>query len=145
MDRLFLELYLDEDVSVLIAELLRARGFQATTTLEAGQIGRRDEEQLAYATSRRMALFTHNRADFERLAREYFESGRTHFRILYNFLCALCSLAGVFQVASQTVPQRRKARKVALEILNQKFLYWFFCDRSISPGEPVEIGRCVMS
>lgn len=82
MDRLFLELYLDEDVSVLVAELLRPRGFLVTTTLEAGQIGRRDEDQLAYAVSRRRVLLTHNRADFERLARDYFESGRTHFGIL---------------------------------------------------------------
>ncbi|HXD32832.1 MAG TPA: DUF5615 family PIN-like protein [Pyrinomonadaceae bacterium] len=82
MERLFLELYLDEDVSVLIAELLQARGFHATTTLDAGQMGRNDEEQLAYATSRRKTLLTHNRVDFERLAIEYFESGRTHFGIL---------------------------------------------------------------
>ncbi len=36
MNRLFAELYLDEDVSVLIAELLRVRGFTAQTTQEAG-------------------------------------------------------------------------------------------------------------
>jgi hypothetical protein len=39
MNHLFIELYLDEDVDVLIADLLRARGFKATTTREAGQFG----------------------------------------------------------------------------------------------------------
>jgi hypothetical protein len=39
MNRLFIELYLDEDVDVFIADLVRARGFKAITTQEAGQIG----------------------------------------------------------------------------------------------------------
>ena len=37
MSRLFIELYLDEDVSVFIAELLRVRGFKVQTTQEAGR------------------------------------------------------------------------------------------------------------
>ncbi|MEJ7616006.1 MAG: hypothetical protein WKF30_03300 [Pyrinomonadaceae bacterium] len=38
MSRPFVELYLDEDVSVLIAELLRVRGFGVQTTQEAGRL-----------------------------------------------------------------------------------------------------------
>jgi hypothetical protein len=34
---LFIELYLDEDVSVLVADLVRARGFITNTTRAAGQ------------------------------------------------------------------------------------------------------------
>jgi hypothetical protein len=37
MSRLFIELYLDEDVDVLIADLVRARGFRVTTTREVRQ------------------------------------------------------------------------------------------------------------
>jgi hypothetical protein len=49
MSRVFISFYLDEDVSVLLlADLLRARGFEATTAQEAGQLGKTDEEQLAY-------------------------------------------------------------------------------------------------
>jgi hypothetical protein len=36
--KLFIELYLDEDVSVLVADLIRARGFTATTTRDVGKI-----------------------------------------------------------------------------------------------------------
>ena len=43
MSRLFAELYLDEDVSALVAELLRARGFDALTTHEAGRKGAKTE------------------------------------------------------------------------------------------------------
>lgn len=69
MNRLFIELYLDEDVDVLIAQLMRARGFVVVTTQEAGQLRNNDAEQLAYAISQHKTLLTHNRADFEALAR----------------------------------------------------------------------------
>lgn len=82
MSRLFIELYLDEDVSVLVAELLRARGFSARTTQEAGRKNAGDDEQLAYAVSQRRMLLTHNRDDFARLAQEYFTAGRKHFGII---------------------------------------------------------------
>jgi hypothetical protein len=51
VSRLFIDLYLDEDVDVLVAGLIRARGFAASTTQEAGQPGKNDAEQLAYAVS----------------------------------------------------------------------------------------------
>jgi predicted nuclease of predicted toxin-antitoxin system len=82
VSRLFVELYLDENVSVLVAQLVRARGFAATTTQEAGQAGKSDPEQLAYATSRRWAILTHNRVDFERLAAQHFTTGQTHCGII---------------------------------------------------------------
>lgn len=83
MNRLFIELYLDEDVDVLIADLIRVRGFVATTTREAGQLSRNDTEQLAYAISQQKTLLTHNRIDFERLAQEYFAAGQTHCGIIF--------------------------------------------------------------
>jgi predicted nuclease of predicted toxin-antitoxin system len=82
LSRLFIELYLDEDVSVLVADLLRARGFGAITTQEAGRLGSNDTEQLRYAVSHSLAFLTHNRADFESLARQYFIAGQTHYGIL---------------------------------------------------------------
>lgn len=82
MTRLFIELYLDEDVSVLAAELMRARGFSATTAVEAGRLGASDAEQLAFAVQHGRALLTHNRRDFERLAREYAAGHRLHHGII---------------------------------------------------------------
>jgi len=79
---LFIEIYLDEDVDVLIADLVRARGFVATTTQEAGQTHNSDTAQLAYAVSQRKTFLTHNRADFEALAQAYFAAGETHFGIV---------------------------------------------------------------
>ena len=42
-------LYCDEDVSVVLAAMLRARGFPVTTTRDAGHLGCTDEQQLQVA------------------------------------------------------------------------------------------------
>ena len=48
---LFIQLYLDEDVSVLVAQLLRPHGFEVLTTLDAHNLGSSDAAQLRYAAS----------------------------------------------------------------------------------------------
>ena len=78
MNRLFIKLYLDEDVDVLLAELLRARGFSVLTTREAGQLTRSDAEQLAYAVTQGRTFLTHNRVDFIELAKTYSDEGKMH-------------------------------------------------------------------
>ncbi len=78
MHRLFIPLYLDEDVDVMVAELLRARGFDALTTRDAGRLGQTDADQLAFAVREERTFLTHNRVDFERFAQEYFETKREH-------------------------------------------------------------------
>ena len=82
MSRLFIELYLDEDVDVLIAQLIRARGFAVVTTQEAGQLRNNDAEQLTYAISQHKTLLTHNRVDFEALAQTYLVAGQRHDGII---------------------------------------------------------------
>jgi hypothetical protein len=81
-EKIFIELYLDEDVSVLIAELIRARGFSAVTSVEAGNLGKNDREQLKFAADSQSVFLTHNRVDFEKLAVEYFEQGHHHAGII---------------------------------------------------------------
>lgn len=76
--RLFIALYIDEDVDVLVADLLHARGFDALTTRDARRLHATDEEQLAYAAAEQRALLTHNRADFEALHQTYMDSGCHH-------------------------------------------------------------------
>ena len=75
MNRVFAEVYLDEDVDVVIADMLKARGFEAVTARDAGRLGATDIEQLAYAAGQQMVLLSHNRVDFEALQRQYLEEG----------------------------------------------------------------------
>lgn len=82
MTQLFIELYLDEDVSILVADLLRGRGFVAITTHDAGQLQSSDLEQLAYAVNQHKTILTHNRADFEALAQQYTDKNQTHYGII---------------------------------------------------------------
>ncbi|ESA37337.1 hypothetical protein N836_03625 [Leptolyngbya sp. Heron Island J] len=82
MSDIFIHVYLDEDVDVLISNLLRSRGFNATTTTQAGQRGKSDAEQLEFATGLGAAILTHNRTDFESLAQEYFKTNKSHSGII---------------------------------------------------------------
>jgi len=102
VNRVFIEVYLDEDVNVLVGELLAASGFDVLTTRDAAQVGRSDAEQLDYATRHRRAIVTHNRLHFESLALDYFTGGRRH--------------AGII-IAVQRPPQQIARR--LLTILNQ--------------------------
>jgi len=58
--------HLDENVSNSIADSLRRRGIDVTTTPEEGLISALDEEQLAFAISQKRVIFTQD-ADFLRL------------------------------------------------------------------------------
>lgn len=82
MNRLFIELYLDEDVDILAAELLRRRGFSVETTHEANRLGSTDDEQFSYAILHGKTFVTHNRVHFEALAKLYASQGLFHHGII---------------------------------------------------------------
>ena len=60
--------FLGEDVDILLAALLRARGFDAVHTVEVARIGSSDCAQLRYSAENGRAILTHNRVHFEALA-----------------------------------------------------------------------------
>ena len=76
--------YLDEDVYHAVAVGLRRRGFDVLTTVEAGNRGKGDDEQLRFATAERRVLVTFNRGHFARLHSEYLASGSQHFGIVVS-------------------------------------------------------------
>ena len=53
-----IQFHLDEQVERAIAEALRRRGIDVTTTPEARLLGATDEEQLAFAISQERVIFT---------------------------------------------------------------------------------------
>jgi predicted nuclease of predicted toxin-antitoxin system len=66
----------------LIAKILRSHGFKAEMTQEVGRKATSDPEQIDYAGEQGYAILTHNRTDFEDLAKEYFDSGKNHYGII---------------------------------------------------------------
>ena len=61
---------------------LRSRGVEVVTALDAGLIGKTDEEQLAFATERECVLYTFNVSDFYRLHTQWISAGREHAGVI---------------------------------------------------------------
>jgi hypothetical protein len=69
-------LYVDEDVSVLLATLLRHRNVDATTARDWKMLHKEDIEHLEFASSMNAAIVAHNREHFEELFTSFTEQGR---------------------------------------------------------------------
>jgi hypothetical protein len=74
-----IKFHLDENISLAIANGLRRRGIDVTTTPEEILIGKLDEEQLAFAISQKRVIFTQDN-DFLRL----------HQQSVYHYGIAYC-------------------------------------------------------
>ncbi len=81
---MLIRFHLDENISTSIAEGLRRRGVDVTTTADAGLMGADDAAQLAFAAAHGRVVVTHD-ADFLRLHAE----GTVHTGIAYCFVGAL--------------------------------------------------------
>jgi hypothetical protein len=78
-----IRLYLEEDsMRRSLDRALRARGIDVITALDAGVIGRTDEQQLEYATTQGRALYGFNVAHFYRLHTAYVTQGKSHAGIV---------------------------------------------------------------
>jgi hypothetical protein len=75
-------LYLDEDLSPRVMELLRQRGLDATGAREAGNAGRADLEQLRHAARDGRCLVTRNVADFVGIVRDLVNRQESHAGII---------------------------------------------------------------
>ncbi|MBI4671669.1 MAG: DUF5615 family PIN-like protein [Chloroflexi bacterium] len=79
---LYIALYTDEDVYGVVAEQIRANGYDALSVFEAQKMGLEDYEQLEFAIAQERAILTHNMGDFERLHKQYQSERKQHFGIV---------------------------------------------------------------
>ncbi|MET0516312.1 MAG: DUF5615 family PIN-like protein [Nitrospiraceae bacterium] len=79
-----MKLYFDEHLPTTLALMLQERGHDCLTTQAAGNVGRSDEDQLAYAAGERRVILTFNRNDFLLLAKKWFVIGRVHAGIILS-------------------------------------------------------------
>ncbi|MFV0446648.1 MAG: DUF5615 family PIN-like protein [Planctomycetaceae bacterium] len=90
------QFHLDESVTTAIADGLRRRGYDCTTTADQRMIGSRDEQQAEFAVSAGRIIITADQ-DFLRMASTItdhpgivFWTKRQHFGQLIAFLDELC-------------------------------------------------------
>lgn len=75
---------MDEDVNINLAVRLGGYGYDVVTTLDVGNLGNPDEEQLEYAVHNDRAILTHNRRDFRYLHRDYMSCAQHHCGIIVS-------------------------------------------------------------
>lgn len=78
-------LYLDEDITPLLARLLRERGHDVISCRDIGATGITDEDQLARATELGRAILSSNYGDFIRISRECVLYSRPHGGIIVSY------------------------------------------------------------
>ena len=73
-----MKLYLDEDISPRVSEILRKKGVDAVSVHEVDMLQASDEEQLTFAAAAGRAMVTRNRNDFIILTVRFFEDLKPH-------------------------------------------------------------------
>ena len=84
MTSVFAKVFLDEDVDLIVADIIRSHGFYAVATQDVDRKKSPDDDQFRYAAENGYVILTHNRGDFERLALEYFNENRSHAGIVVS-------------------------------------------------------------
>ena len=77
-----MKLYLDEDISPRVAELLRKKGVNAVSAHEKNMRGASDEEQLIAAVNEERVMVTRNRNDFIALTVRFFQDLKPHYGLI---------------------------------------------------------------
>jgi len=75
-------LYLNENIHYGLVEILLGWNYKVFHTKDVGNLGKTDEEQMAYAASKDFTLLTHNREDFKKIHKEWMNNGRLHSGII---------------------------------------------------------------
>jgi predicted nuclease of predicted toxin-antitoxin system len=83
---LFAKAYLDENVDIRLAALLRYRGFCATTAHAVGLLHADDRIHLSYAATHGYCLVTHNLREFEVLHNTFLSVGQSHAGIIIAYV-----------------------------------------------------------
>jgi predicted nuclease of predicted toxin-antitoxin system len=82
LERLYLDLYFDENVALYLAALLQKEGYDVVTAHSARMLGKSDQVQFEFAVSQRRTIVTHNRDDYTNIHTAWLLANRKHFGII---------------------------------------------------------------
>ena len=106
-----MKVYLDEDLSPVIAARLRKHGIDATTAQEVGNVQLDDRAQLAYAAREGRAIVTANVIDFIELAHAAVATNSEHAGIV---LVASSFRGDEFQAIADAIVEAVKPYRTGL-------------------------------
>lgn len=92
-----IRLYLDEDVTPVLARILRERGVDVTSALELGHIEWDDEAHLEFAVSEGRTLLTYNIRDFVQLHKKWQSECKAHNGIIVSYQFSMGALGEVLR------------------------------------------------
>lgn len=78
------KLYLDEDISPVVARILRSRGYDVVSAHEVDMLAKSDEEQIEFAGKTNRIIISFNSRHYSPLAKAYFFSGKEHAGIIVS-------------------------------------------------------------
>jgi hypothetical protein len=106
-----IRIYLDENVHGFLADALKLRGWEASTTAEQGRLLPSDPDQIDFATAQGYAILTYDRGDFPRLHYERMKLGVEHNGILIGVnLDPHQTLRGLLRLLSEVTAEELKNR-----------------------------------
>ena len=83
MSSVFISLYLDEDLNVLVSDLLTSRCLYAMRARDPRKLHATDADQFTYAVRQARTLVTLNRTDFDELLQSHYASGQMHYGVTF--------------------------------------------------------------
>ncbi len=86
-----MKLYLDENISPLVARKLKEKGCDVISVHETHARSKSDSEQLELAIKGKRAIVTYDISDFISLAKDYIAKGKSHH--------------GIILISNKTIPQ----------------------------------------
>ena len=103
---LFIRLYLDADVNVRLALLLRERGFDCVSARELGHHVLSDEAILVWATAANRTVLTFNVHDYVDLVRSWWFAERSHGGVIGSKQIPLSELyRRVLRLLNEVTPE----------------------------------------
>ena len=114
------KLYLDENITPLVAQQLRRRGFDVSSAVEVGMLGKSDEEHLEYASHNSRILLTFD-TGFIPLATKWTSEGSHHYGVVISKEVKMEQIGELVRLCSRLLSQVELKNMADVVLFLQQF------------------------